>query len=159
MFKFATIGAFKQVRNNPRCKATMDVKDGMVVLPDDATGNAPVPATAADAQKEVWIVGNIIDKPEVLDSKTFVVANGEPVRAFLASDAKELPVEIDDSVLVDSYASLAVGDVLVAAGDGSGKWVKADGTTIVASTYKVNLKIIEKTAYGDNGLYCVVKVN
>lgn len=156
MFKFGTIGAFKQVRNNPRCKATKDILDGMVVLPDDATGLAPTPANVAEAKGNVWVVGNIIDKPEIRNKKDYFIGNGEYVRAFLLSDLKELPVELDYRVVTPDYNTVAVGDVLVSAGDGSGQWVKADGVTVVASDYKVALKVIEKTTFGDKGLYCTV---
>ena len=117
MFKFGTIGAYKQVRNNPRCKATQNLVAGLVVLPDDATGLAPTPSTEALAKGDVWVVGNIIDKPEI------------------------------------NNATLVVGDVLVPAADSSGKWVKGE-----AAGYKVSLKVLEKTTFGDKGLYCSVVV-
>jgi hypothetical protein len=158
MFKFGTIGAFKQVRNNPRCKAVAQLVNGLVVLPSDATKQAPAPANAAQAQGEVYVVKNIIDKPEIRSKKDFKVEIGEFVRAFNLVDLKDLPVELDATVVSTAYASVAVGDKLCPAVDGSGKWIKADGTTIVYTNYKVYLEVLEKTTLGDQGLYCVVRV-
>lgn len=157
MFKFGTIGAFKQVRNNPRCKVTKDSFPGEVVLPNDATGKAPAPASADQAKGEVYVLGNIIDKPEILNKKDFKVLEGEFGLAFNLADLKDLPVEIDASVVKD-YAGIAKGNKLVSAADGSGKWIKADGTSVVAADYKVHLEVLEKSTFGGQGLYCSVRV-
>ncbi len=156
MFKFGTIGAFKQVRNNPRCKATQDLYDGQVVLPNDATGEAPSPASAEEAKGDLYVVGNIIDKPEIRNKVDFKVLKGEYVRAFRLADVHDLPVEIDHLVLGVDYESVSNGDVLVAADDGTGKWVKAGEG---AEEYKINLVVLEKSTFGDKGLYCTVKAN
>lgn len=158
MFKFGTIGAFKQVRNNPRCKATVQLKNGLVVVPNDATKEAPTPAATATAQGEIFVVGNIVDKPEIRNSEDFAIEIGEYVRAFNLADLKELPVELNEDVVTTAYTSIAVGDKLVANHDGSGKWIKADGTTIVHTAYSVYLEVVEKTAFGGKGLYAIVKV-
>jgi hypothetical protein len=165
MFKFGTIGAFKQVRNNPRCKATADLYNGLAVLPDDATGNAPTPSTEDLAQGDLYVVFNNIDKPEVDSTKEFKVLTGEYVRAFRLADIQDMPVEIDDNVVGATYSTVAVGDKLVALADGTGKWgavygLQADGVTAnTAADFKINLEVLEKSAYGDNGLYCKVVVN
>jgi hypothetical protein len=157
MFKFGTIGAFKQVRNNPRTKAEVDLVNGQVVLPNDATGLSSTPKTEDEAKGDVYVVYNIIDKPEIRNSAEFKVLAGEYVRAFRLADLVGLPVELNDEVVAVGYATLAKGDVLVPAGDGSGKWVKADGTDIVADEYQVKLEILEKTSFGGKGLYAIVK--
>lgn len=154
MFKFGTIGAFKQVRNNPRCKATQDLVDGQVVIPNDATGLAPTPANATDAQGDVWVVGNLIDKPEIRNKEDFKVMNGEYVRAFRLADVQHLPVEISHHAVVN-YDALVVGDVLIPAADGSGKWVKR--VAEVLADYKVKLEIRELSTFGDKGVYVTVK--
>lgn len=157
MFKFGTIGAFKQVRNNPRTKAEVDLVNGQVVLPNDATGLAATPNSEDEAKGDVYVVYNIIDKPEIRNSSDFKVLAGEHVRAFRLADLVGLPVELNDEVVADEYDTLAKGDVLVPAGDGTGKWVKADGAAIIADEYQVKLEILEKTTFGEKGLYAVVK--
>lgn len=156
MFKFGTIGAFKQVRNNPRYIAAVDLVNGLVVIPNDATEVQALPADVAAAKLGEWVVGNIIDKPEIRNKVDFKVEAGEFVRAFYLPDLKELPVEIDASVVETAYASVAVGDVLVPNAV-NGKWVKADGTTIDADDYAVGLKVLEKSTFGGQGLYCKVQ--
>ena len=152
MFKFGTIGAFKQVRNNPRCKAAQDLLDGQVVIPNDATGVALTPANAGEAQGDVWVVGNLIDKPEIRNKADFKVLNGEHVRAFRLSDVKHLPIELCHRV-VTGYDAVVKGDVLVPAANGSGNWVK----TADASAYEVSLKVIELSTFGDKGVYVNVQ--
>jgi hypothetical protein len=159
MFKFGTIGAFKHARNNPRLKAAAQLKNGFVVIPDEANGTCAAPAAQADAQsRNVWVVYNIIDKPEVLSTKDFTIEAGEYVRQFLLADLEGLPVELNEDVVNTAYASVSVGDVLVPDHDGSGKWVKADGVTYDEATYAIALEVLEKTTFGGNGLYCQVKV-
>ena len=63
---------------------------------------------------------------------------------------------MDATVVTTAYASVAVGDKLCPAVDGSGKWIKADGTTIVHTNYKVYLEVLEKTAFGDQGFYAII---
>lgn len=166
MFKFNSIGAIeKHVRNNPRNVAATDLLNGMSVVLDDAAGTAAVPANATEAQGVTWIVGNIIDKPEIRNTHEFKVEAGEPVRGFLTEDVKELQVEVDYRVVVDDLAILAVGDHLVTANEtnhvgNGGKWVKPDGTTVVdSSAYNTYLEVLKKTTFGDKGLLCKVVKN
>ena len=44
MFKPLTIGYYKQVRNNPRCKAKVDLMPGMAVVLDEINKEAKLPA-------------------------------------------------------------------------------------------------------------------
>lgn len=152
MFKFGTIGSFKQVRNNPRCKAEKDFAIGTAVVLDEATKLAKAPVDD-DVKGELYVVGNIIDKPEINDNRDFKVLKDEYVRGFLLSDLKDLPVELDSKVVVTDYASIKVGDKLVAKTD-TGLWeVNAEVTG-----YKIYLEVVEKTTFFDKGLYCMVRV-
>ncbi|WP_366560087.1 hypothetical protein AB0R69_15390 [Bacillus pumilus] len=153
MFKFGTIGAFKQVRNNPRCKATKDLVPGYVVVPDDSTGLAPTPSSAAAAKGDVYVVGNIIDKPEIRNKADFKVLKDEFVRAFRLADCVGLSIELSQDTVVD-FENIVKNDVLVPAADSSGKWVKSDGSD---DDYKVKLKVLENTTFGGNGLYLTVQ--
>jgi hypothetical protein len=160
MFKFGTIKAYDLARTNPRCKATAALKLGMVVIPNDATKTAPVPATLAEGQgKDLWVVNNRIDQPEILNKQDFVVASGEYVRAFRLADLVGLPVELDTSVVSTAYADLAVGDKLIPCDavthtTNAGKWV--EGAT---TSYSIYLEVLEKTSFGNGeGLYCKVVV-
>ena len=154
MFKFGTIGAFKQVRNNPRCKVQKETKVGEVVVLDEATLKATAPSNADQAQGELYVVGNIIDQPEVRSKKDFSLAEGDFALSFNLADLKELPVELSADVIADDYASVAKGDTLVASTDGSGKWVKGDG-----ASFKAYLEVLEKSTFGGKGVYAIVRTN
>ncbi len=159
MFKFYSLAALQHVKNNPRTKAQSDLMVGQAVLVDEVAGTATTPSTATEAQGAIHVVNNIVDKPEVRNSADFKVEQGEYVKADFLTDADNLLAELDETVLVDDYSTLAVNDVLVPAGDSSGNWVKADGTSIIAADYKVNFEIVEKTTLGGNGLLVKVTIN
>lgn len=152
MFKFGTIGAYKQVRNNPRCVAHQNLLVGQVVTLNEAT-KLTVSPTSDTAKGEVYVVSNIIDKPEIRSKQDFVVEKGEHVLAFRLADLADMTIEIDEKVVTTAYASVSVNDVLVA--DTAGKWVK----TSAATGYKVSLVVLEKTSFGGKGLYCKVVVS
>lgn len=153
MFKFGTIGAYKQVRNNPRCKASVDLVPGLVVIPNDSSGNAFPPGAASTAKGDVYVVGNIIDKPEIRNKEDFKILKGEYVLAFNVADLKGLPIELSSDVVVD-YDALVKDDVLVPAADKTGKWVKAGDDV---AEFKVSLKVLEKNTFGGKGLYLTVQ--
>ena len=151
MFKFGTIGAYKQVRNNPRCVAHQNLLVGQVVTLDEATKLTAFP-TSETAKGEVYVVGNIIDKPEIRSKQDFVVEKGEHVLGFRLADLADMTIEIDEKVVTNA-TGISVKDVLVA--DTTGKWVK----TSAATGYKVSLVVLEKTSFGGKGLYCKVVVS
>jgi hypothetical protein len=159
MFKFGTIGAFKQVRNNPRTKAVIELKNGSLVIPDDVTGLAPTAATAAIAKsKDVYVVLNIIDKPEIRNSADFKIKAGEPVRAFKLADLADFPVELSYDLVKDAYTAVTVGSVLVPCDDATDATAKGMWKVSVATDYTVGIKVLEKTTFGDKGFYGKVVV-
>lgn len=151
MFKPMTIGYYKQVRNNPRCKAEVNLMAGMAVVIDEANKKASLP-TAEEAKGEVWIVSNIIDKPEISNKEDFEILAGEYVRADFLADAKELVIELDFRVIKTDYATLNIGDKLVANAEGT--WEVATDVT----GYAIYLEIVEKSSFGDKGIAAVVKI-
>ncbi|OMD67463.1 hypothetical protein [Paenibacillus odorifer] len=159
MFKFGTIGAFKQVRNNPRTKAVINTYNGYVVIPDDATGLAPTAATPTQAKsKDVHVVWNIIDKPEIRNSSDFYIAVGEPVRAFKLIDLVDLPVELSHDVVKDDFATVAIGAFLVPCDDTTDPTARGKWKVSTATDYGVKIKVLEKTTFGDKGFYGKVVV-
>lgn len=151
MFKPLTIGYYKQVRNNPRCKAKVDLMPGMAVVLDEINKEAKLPA-GDEVKGGLWIVSNIVDKPEIGNKADFVVKAGEYVRADLLEDAKELGIELDFRVIDTDYANIQVGDVLVA--NTNGKWEVATET----DGYTITLEVVEKSNFGDKGIVAIVKV-
>lgn len=156
MFNFGTIGAYKQARNNPRCKATAEILNGQVVKLDEAAKTAAFPADATAAQgADVYVAFNIVDKPEIRNTNDFSIEVDEFVRSFRLADLVDLPVLLGQKV-VAGYASVAPGDVLVPEA-ATGNWVVADGTTIIAADYAVSLEVVEKNLFADGGLEAIVR--
>ncbi|MBM7598098.1 hypothetical protein JOC34_000455 [Virgibacillus halotolerans] len=146
MFNFVTISAYNHVRNNPRCKAQEDLVNGLAVTLDEVAKEANLPDTEGAKGTELFVVFNIIDKPEIRNSADFKVEKGEFVRAFLLHDAKELPVEVGTAAL---SGQSAVGDKLVVEA-GTGKWVKAGED----DDHAIQLEVTAKTP---NGVEAIVK--
>lgn len=145
--KYKTIGAFKNVQNVPYCKATVDMKVGMGVILDRAAKTAALPTSADEAKAVAYIVTNINDKPELHNSReTYAVNAGEYVRADDLRSVNGLEIEFAAFEITDGTAALAAGDVLVFGADGM--LVKAAD----AAGYAVSFKVIEKTAYMDDGI-------
>lgn len=156
MFNFGTIGAYKQVRNNPRCKATAETQNGQVVKLDEAAKTASFPSAAADAQADdVYVAFNIVDKPEVRNTNEFKIEADEYVRAFRLADLVGLPVLVGHQVITTDYSTVSVGDVLVPEAT-TGNWVVADGTTVIAADYAVSLEVISKGTFADQSVEAIV---
>lgn len=157
MFNFGTIGAYKQVRNNPRCKAVTELLNGLAVKLDEANKTVAVPAAAADAQAgDIYVAFNIVDKPEVRNTNDFKIEADEYVRAFRLADLVDLPVLLGEKVLSTSYSTIAKGDVLVPEA-ATGKWIVADGTTIVSTDYAIGLEVVDKNTFAEKGLEVIVR--
>lgn len=145
--KYKTIGAFKNVQNVPYCKAASDMKVGMGVILDRVAKTATLPTSEEEAKSVVYIVTNINDKPELHNSpETFVVNEGEFVRADDLRTVNGLEIEFAAFEITDGTDALAAGDALVFGTDG--KLVKADA----ADGYAVCFKVISKTPYMDDGI-------
>lgn len=156
MFNFGTIGAYKQVRNNPRTKATAETKNGQVLVLDEGAKTNAFPTADEAKGNNVYVAFNIVDKPEVRITNDFKIEKDEYVRAFRLADLVDLPVLVGHQVIDTDYASVAKGDVLVPQAD-TGNWVKADGTDIIADDYAVTLEVIAKNGFGDAGVEAVVR--
>lgn len=145
--KYKTIGAFKNVQNVPYCKATVELHVGMGVVLDRVAKTAALPASEDEAKATTYIVTNINDKPELHNSpETYVVNVGDYVRADDLKTVAGLEAEFAAFEIDGGTADLAAGDMLVFDTTGLIKKV-ADATG-----YAVAFKVIEKTAYMDDGI-------
>lgn len=156
MFNFVVAGGYKHARNNPRCKVAEDTKNGQVLVLDEANKLASFPTADEAKGGDLYVAFNIVDKPEIRNTIDFVIEKDEYVRAFRLADLADLLVEMNFQVLADNYASINVGDVLVAQA-GTGKWVKADGETINSDEYAIKLEVTKKTGFGQQGIEAVVR--
>lgn len=145
--KYKTIGAFKNVQNVPYCKAAADLHVGMGVILDRAAKTAALPASDEEAKTVYHIVTNINDKPELHNSpETYVVSAGEYVRADDLHTVNGLEAEFAAFEIEGGTADLAKGDLLVFTTKGLIK------KTADATGYAAAFRVIEKTAYMDDGI-------
>lgn len=145
--KYKTIGAFKNVQNVPYCKAKTDMRVGMGVILDKATKLAALPQSDEEAKKVVYIVSNINDKPEIRTSYDgFAVLKDEFVRADDLRTVNGMEIELAGFEIDGGTESVSVGDTIVFTTNGLLK------KTSDASEYAVSFKVLEKTAYMDDGI-------
>lgn len=150
MLKFRKIGTYKNAVNVGYCTADVVLKNGNVVTFDRAKKKAAFPTTG----KEVGlaIVMNTIDKPEVHEPNDFVIEVGENPRLFTLDSLKGRVIDMDMDQVEGTYASIKVGDKLVATSKGKIK-VSADVTG-----YAEYFEVIEKTSYNTEGLAVMVVI-
>lgn len=156
MFNFGTIGAYKQVRNNPRTKVQADTKNGQVLFLDEVNGVAAFPTADQATGGDVHVAFNIVDKPEIRNTNEFVIGEDEYVRAFRLADLVGLPVLLGNQAITTAIGEVVKGDFLVPEAD-TGNWVKADGTTVIASEYAVSLEVVAKNGFADGGIEAIVR--
>lgn len=155
MIKFHEIGMYKNAVNIPYCKVpttiTNGVKNGYAVTYSEKDKTIALPTAATAKSGDLSVVINVIDKPELSSPDDYVVAVGEYARLFRLDSLANRLLDMNDLSLTTAYASVAVGDNLIAGTDG--KWAKSASV----DGYSVYLEVIEKTGFCGNGL--LVKVH
>lgn len=161
LFKFQNYSAIKSAQNNPRVKATIDIKNGSffkIKNNYDVNGDgslfykeASVPFEDADDVKnnDVWVSFNIVDKPEVLNYSDFEVKIGEYIRAFNLTRMSGEIVELSADAVSDAFSSVTTGDILIPRS-------KADVSDVTKlkkagagdTGYPVAFEVIDKTLFG-----------
>jgi len=146
LFKFHDSN-FLNVSNKPNVKAIADtyngyqfnvVSDTQVIVPDLATAKLG----------DIYVMFNIIDKPEILNTEDYKVVADEYIRAFRLKDCVGLQFDMSADLFTDAFADVAVGNYVigrsVADATNTQKWTK----TADPSTYAIYLKVIKKTTFG-----------
>ena len=168
MFKFHDSN-FLNGFNRPDVVATETMSNGYQFKIVD--NNAVAHETASDVQSgDGYVMMNIIDKPEVLNTDDFCVKAGEYVRAFRLKDFVGLKVDISADLVSDAYSTVSAGDYLVGRSEadtsGTMLWKKVADP----SSYSIYLEVIEKTPFGSftvdldggvvpGGYLCEIKAN
>ena len=155
MIKFHEIGMYKNAVNIPYCKVSDTIKDGVkngyAVTYSETTKTVSLPTATTAKGSDLTIVMNVLDKPELKSPDDYVVDAGEYARLFRLDSLANRMLDMNDLALTTAYASVSVGDKLVAGTDG--KWSKSAS----ADGYSAYLEVIEKTSFCGNGL--LVKVH
>ncbi len=138
---------FLNKSNHPEIVATVDTYNGNQFK---LSGDTAVPnATAADVQTgEVYIMKNIIDKPEILNTDDYKVSAGEYIRCYRLKDFAGEKFDMSADLVSDAYADVAVGSKLV--GRSTADTTNTMGWKVVAdvSGYSTYLEVVDKTPFG-----------
>lgn len=146
LFKFQDSN-FLNGYNRPDVVATVDTYNGYQFTITDGTAVALADATAAKLG-DGYVMWNIIDKPEIINTDSYKVVDGEYIRAFRLKDFVGQRVEMSADLVTDAFAGVAKDDTLVARATddttNTMKWKKAADV----SAYTIYLKVIAKTTFG-----------
>jgi hypothetical protein len=151
LFKFHDSN-FLTVPNKPNVVAIADTYNGYQ-FNITADTQVLVPNVASAKLGNMYVMCNIIDKPEIENTDDYKVVAGEYIRAFRLKDCVGLQFDMSADLITTAYADVSVGDDLVPeedAGDGDGdgnspmKWIKSAS----AAQFTVYLKVIKKTTFG-----------
>jgi hypothetical protein len=122
LFKFQNYSAIKNAQDNPRVIASATTVNGNVFSVVDTANAASTGTTEvqtifanADAAKgEVWVMNNIVDKPELDNYADYNVTAGEYIRAFKLNNLVGEKVELSSDLVVPAAGvDAAVGVALV----------------------------------------------
>ncbi len=154
LFKFQNYSAIKNLQDNPRVQATQETVNGNAfsVVDNDATSGfkeAAVPFANAAAAKagEVWVMMNIVDKPEIHNYADYSVFEGEYIRAVNLSKMGGEIVELSGNLVIST--GVKKGDKLVPcnADDDTStpmSWKKS----VSVDGYKLYLEVTDLTTFG-----------
>ena len=151
LFKFQNYSAIKNAQDNPRVVAAVETVNGNVFAIADALGvETQLPfALAANAQAEVWVAMNIVDKPEIRNYADFSVAIGEYIRAFRLNNLVGELVELSGDLVIDGGGlPPAVGVALVPTIAADAPDIMIWKTIANPVGYSVYLEITALTTFG-----------
>lgn len=173
LFKFQNYSAIKNVQDNPRVEAVVETVNGNVfgvgdnvVVGARTIREAQVPfANATAAQGDVWVMMNIVDKPEIRNYADYSVLAGEKIRAIKLNNLIGEIVELSGDLVIDSGAlPPAVGVALVPTVAADAPDLMIWKTIADPANYSVYLEITAVTTFGtftiDNagvGYECKIK--
>lgn len=146
MFKFHDSN-FLNGFNRSDIVATVDTYNGnQFALSNDTA--VPFTNAAGVQTGDGYVMMNIIDKPEILNTDDYYVTAGEYIRAFRLKDYVGLEVDLSEDLISDAWADVAVGNYLVgrSADDTTETmgWKKAADV----SSYEIYLVVKAKTTFG-----------
>lgn len=149
--KFQNYSGVKNAKDNPRCIAKEDLKNGMAVVYTvgaDGKEYVATPTSVAEAKTVKHFVWNTIDKPELDNESDYTIKSGEYVRIFEFEKGEVFDVTAD---LVTTTTITAGTSVLVPDIKG-GKYVVS-----TATDYTTNLLVKSATSFGGSGYDVVSK--
>jgi hypothetical protein len=133
--------------NDPTIVATVDTYNGNQFK--KSSGTAVPFATATEAQAgDIYVMFNIIDKPEITSTDSYKVSAGEYIRGFRLKDYVGQQLDMSADLITDAFSGVVAGDKLVprttADTTDTMKWKKLADIT----GYEVYLEVVKKTTFG-----------
>jgi len=145
IWKFGDYQAYTSANVRADVKPEATVKNGYVGKFNPATMQFEQFDTAAEALGDVWIVGNLIDTPETLNTGDFEVTTEDFARIFKLNDVVGKRIEVEGNICDTAFASVSVGDYLIPETGNYQVTLKAAET----GAYSVALLVKAKTTMGN----------
>lgn len=135
--------------NKPDIVATVDTYNGYQFRIVDSEA-VPFDADATAVKGDIYVMYDIIDKPEILNTSDYKVKAGEYIRGFRLKDFVGQQLDMSADLITDTFSGVSVGATLVprteADTTNTMKWkVVAD---VGVSGHEVYLEVIKKTTFG-----------
>lgn len=162
LFKFQNYSAIKNAQDNPRVIASVETVNGNIFgIVDTAnvagTNSTEVQTPFADvtaAQGEVWVMMNIVDKPEIRNYADYSVLAGEYIRAIKLNNLVGEKVELSSDLIIIGKDALnadvdpAVGVALIPTVAADAPDIMVWKTTDDPTGYSAYLEITGITTFG-----------
>lgn len=148
--KFQNYSGIKNAKDNPRCIADSDLKNGMAVvyyIATDGKEHVKVAADDTEAKTIKHFVWNTIDKPELDNEDDFVIKAGEYARIFEFPYGEIMDISSD----LITTATVNIKDVVIPSS--AGKYVVASASD---TGYAFGLEVTSKTTFGGIGYSALV---
>lgn len=145
IWKFNDYQAFTGAIHRGDVKPNATVKIGYVGKLDPVNGDFRQLVDDTDALDEIWLVGNIDDKPETLNTDDLQFTTDDYVRIFKLDGMVGKRIEITSDMCSTAFADVAVGDYLIPNG---AAWTFVERST-ETGTYNVALLVKSKTTMGN----------
>lgn len=148
LLKFGTIGMYEQALNNPRVVAKGDMVNGYCFkVVDNASKEEATPFTDdADAKvSDLYVMLNLVDKPEILNYADYKIVAGENLNAYKLSGLQGYYMEMSGDLIVGADA-ITVGKHLVPVPAGYNQMKWKDAGAVV--DYKTTLEVTDITTFG-----------
>lgn len=146
LFKFHDSN-FLNVSNKPNVLAIADTYNGYQFLVTSDV-QVVVPDLATAKLGDMYVMLNIIDKPEIINTDSYKVGANEYIRAFRLKDLVGLQFDMSSDLITDTYANVAVGNALIPRSTADTTNVMKWSYVANPAVYTIYLKVIRKTTFG-----------
>lgn len=151
LFKFQNYSAIKNAQDNPRVVAVAETVNGNIFNIADVAGveTQLLFTDVASAQGDVFVMMNIVDKPEIRNYADYSVLVGEFIRTIKLNDLKGELVELSGDLVINGGGlPPAVGVALIPTVAADAPDVMIWKTTAAPAGYDVYLEITAVTTFG-----------